>query len=280
MHNSKVNLNYTINSGQVFLWDRIGDTWHGIDGNNLLVIREPFQIISSHKEVLNFFRSDDNVIRILSQVGKDRLVGKAVKRFPGLRLMRQDPFQCYISFICSSNSSIRNIRSMLKRLCVKFGNKAEFENNQFFTFPQPDKLAKATNEELFSCGLGFRAKYVREAAKEVNLGKIDFEYLKRDDYKTSLETLKKIPGIGNKIADCVLLFSLEKLESFPIDRWTERILQKYYPKIYHNVKGKSLTEKKYAKLHEKIVDYFGPYAGYSQQFLFKLERDLNKKNWL
>ncbi len=277
---STINLNHTINSGQVFLWNKVGDKWLGINGDELLIIKEPFHIISSQKQASHFFRLDDNVVKILSEISKDSLVGKAVKQFTGLRLLRQDPFQCYISFICSSNSSIRNIKNMLTRLCVKFGNKVEFENQEFFTFPNAEKLAKATTKDLLSCGLGFRAKYVRDAVKAVNSGKIEFEDLRKSNYKISLETLKKVHGIGNKIADCILLFSLDKLESFPIDRWTQRILQKYYPKIFDISGGKSLTEKKYADLHEKIVDYFGVYAGYSQQFLFKLERDLNKKKWL
>ena len=86
-------------------------------------------------------------------------------------------------------------------------------------------------------------------------------------------------GIGNKVADCILLFSLEKLESFPIDRWILRVLEKNYADKFR-LNGKSLTEKKYDEMHEQIIDHFGPYAGYSQQFLFKMERDLNQKSWL
>ena len=279
-NNPTVDLNFTINSGQVFLWNKIEDRWFGINGDELLVITEPFQIGSSSKSVRFFFRQDDNLNNILSEISRDSLVGTTVKQFPGLRLIRQDPFQCYISFICSSNSSIQNIKNMLIRLCQKFGNKMEFENQQFSTFPSAEMLANATTKDLLSCGLGFRAKYVREAIKAVNLGKIEFESLRKTDYKSALETLKTVRGIGNKIADCILLFSLDKLESFPIDRWTQRILQKYYPNVFDGIHGKSLTEKKHNSLHEKIVEHFGPYAGYSQQFLFKMERDLNKKKWL
>ncbi len=279
-NNSILDLNFTINSGQVFLWNKIEDRWFGINGDELLVITEPFQISSASKSVHRFFRQDDNLKKILSDISRDRLVGTTVKQFSGLRLIRQDPFQCYISFICSSNSSIQNIKNMLMRLCQKFGNKVEFENRQFSTFPSAEMLINATTKDLLSCGLGFRAKYVREAVKAVNLGKIEFESLRKTDYKTALETLKTVRGIGNKIADCILLFSLDKLESFPIDRWTQRILQKYYPSVFDGIHGKSLTEKKHNSLHEKIVEHFGPYAGYSQQFLFKMERDLNKKKWL
>lgn len=280
MRNFAVDLNFTINSGQVFLWDKIGDTWYGIDGSNLLVVKEPFDVVSRKGEASHFFRSDDNMKKILSEICRDKIVARAVRQFPGLRLVRQDPFQCYISFICSSNSTIQNIRRMLKNLCSRFGDRLAYEGGKFFSFPSPGRLARATSRDLLSCGLGFRAKYVREAAKNVESGRIDFEYLREVDYQTALDSLKKVHGIGNKIADCILLFSLDKLESFPIDRWTQRILQKYYPEISDSVGGKTLTGKKYMRLHEKIADYFGPYAGYSQQFLFKLERDLNEKKWL
>ncbi|MFI5416406.1 MAG: DNA repair protein, partial [Nitrososphaerales archaeon] len=96
----------------------------------------------------------------------------------------------------------------------------------------------------------------------------------------AIDSLKNILGIGNKVADCIALFSLDKMEAFPIDRWTQRILLKYYKKFFDNVTEKPVTEKKYEKLHEEIVEYFGPYAGYAQQFLFKMERDLNEKKWL
>ena len=276
-----INLDLSINSGQVFLWYKIGDTWFGIDGEDLLVIREePFKIVSSPRKLSKFFREDDNLDRILSEISKDEVVKGAVNHFRGLRVLRQDPFQCYISFICSSNSSIQNIKRMLENLCKKFGNKVEFDKKQFFTFPKPEKLSNASNKDLLSCGLGFRAKYVKQAAKLIISRKINFELLRKENYQSASEILKTVPGIGNKVADCILLFSLDKLESFPLDRWTQRILQKYYFRIFGDMQVKSLTEKKYSMLHKKIVEYFGPYAGYSQQFLFKMERDLNKKSWL
>jgi N-glycosylase/DNA lyase len=278
---SRINIDSTINSGQVFLWDKIDGVWYGINGTEILRVEQnPFDITSSQKKVSDFFRQDDNMKKILNEISKDSLVRSAVKHFPGLRLLRQDPFQCYISFICSSNSSIQNIKQMLKRLCQKFGKKTDFDGHEFFTFPDVDKLAKANLKDLLSCSLGFRAKYVKKAAITVNSGAIEFNFLKKTDYNSAKQELKEIYGIGNKVADCILLFSLEKLEAFPIDRWTQRILQKYYSKKFSGLIEKSLTEKNYEGIHKKIIEHFGSYAGYSQQFLFKMERDLNKKNWL
>ena len=276
-----IDIENTINSGQVFLWNKIGEQWVGIDGQDVIILNQsPFSARSSSGKIDNFLRADDNLEKILSNISKDVIVKNAVKQSPGLRLVRQDPFQCYISFICSSNSSIQNIRSMLENLCKKFGAKQEFEGYTLHTFPKVNTLASATMKDLIDCKLGFRAKYVKAAAQAVNSGKIDFELLRKTDYRPALESLKKILGIGNKVADCIALFSLDKMEAFPIDRWTQRILLKYYKKFFDDVTEKPVTEKKYEKLHEEIVKYFGPYAGYSQQFLFKMERDLNKKNWL
>src|SRR3989449_9355214 len=255
---SKINLDFTINSGQVFLWDKKGDKWTGVNGEDILIAtQEPFGLTSSSTKINNFFREDDDLEKILTNISRDSLIRRTARRFKGLRLMRQDPFQCYISFICSSNSSIRNIKLMLQNLCKKFGNKIEFNTWDFFTFPEVTTLANALIKELLSCGLGFRAKYVRDAAKAVDSGKIDFHLLRKVDYKSALESLKTVYGIGNKVADCILLFSLDKLESFPIDRWTQKILLKYYSKIFCDITEKSLTEKNmktYTKNFWRILD--------------------------
>jgi N-glycosylase/DNA lyase len=278
---STINIETTINSGQVFLWNKIKDQWIGINGQDIIILNQsPFSARSSSNRINNFFREDDDLKKILSNISSDKIVARSVKQSPGLRLIRQDTFQCYISFICSSNSSIQNIKSMLENLCKKFGTRQEFEGYELDTFPKAEMLAKASMKELVDCRLGFRAKYVKEASQAVDSGKIDFELLKKTDYKTTIESLKKILGIGNKVADCIALFSLDKMEAFPIDRWTQRILLKYYKKFFDNITEKPVTEKKYEKLHEEIVEYFGPYAGYAQQFLFKMERDLFEKKWL
>ncbi len=281
MQELKINLDFTINSGQVFLWDKFDEGWYGINGLDVLRISQnPFTIMSFHKNAYDIFRQSDDFEKILENISKDNIVRSAVQSFPGLRLMRQDPFQCYISFICSSNSSIPNIKQMLQKICKKFGERIYFDGYEFFNFPQAEKLASASLRDLRMCGLGFRAKAVKKASLAIVSGKINFEHLKKSDYKTAKKKLKEVYGIGDKIADCILLFSLEKLEAFPLDRWTQRILQKYYSNKFYNQIVGSLTEKKYEDAHEKIVEYFGPFAGYSQQFLFKMERELNNGKWL
>ena len=134
----KIDLDFTINSGQVFLWDQIDGIWYGVNGSEVLKVnQDPIRIRSSQKKSFDLFRETDDIGKILKNICKDCFVRSAVMSFPGLRLMRQDPFQCYISFICSSNSSIPNIKQMLRRICQKFGMKINFDDYEFFVFPEP-----------------------------------------------------------------------------------------------------------------------------------------------
>jgi len=277
---TQIGVSDSLNSGQVFLWKKIDEKWYGVDGQDVLSVKEnPFKITSLLKKQNDFFRKKDDMKKIIQDISRDKIVDSAVKKTPSLRLLRQDPFQCYISFIVSSNSNIQNIKKMLERLCRKFGKQVEFENNKFWLFPEPKILAKAKKKDLSDCGLGYRAVFVKSASEQVSTGKIDFDFMKKADYQTAKSNLLKVFGVGNKVADCIMLFSLEKLDAFPLDIWTIRILKKYYSEKI-KIDGKSLTDKRYNEIHNTIVNYFGPYAGYSQQFLFKMERDLNKKKWL
>ena len=274
-----IDVDNSINSGQVFLWEKQGSDWYGIDGQDVLKINKNGVIKSIRNLKTDFFRKNDNIEEIIKSISKDKTVKKAVKEYEGLRLFRQDPFQCLISFIISSNSNIQKIKSSLEKITKKFGKKVKIQNKEFFLFPEPKKLAKATIDEIKSCGVGYRAPFIKEAAKMVILKKIDFEYLKKCDYHEAKKNICLVPGIGNKVADCIMLFSLNKLESFPLDTWMIKILEKYYSKEF-KIETKTITQKQYELLHEKIVNYFGPYCGYAQQYLFKMEREKNDKKWL
>jgi len=312
-NNCTINVENSINSGQVFLWRKNKDIWYGVNGQDILKISKAGTVKSYQNTKTDFFRRRDNIEKIIKSISKDRVTKKAVKQYLGLRILEQDPFQCLISFIVSSNSNIQKIKNSLEKISRKFGDRVEFENQEFFLFPKPEKLANASideirscgvgyravefeNQEFFlfpkpdklvnasigeirSCGVGYRARFIKEAAKWTVQKQIDFEYLKKCDYQEAKKEICQIPGIGNKVADCIMLFSLNKLESFPLDRWMIRILEKYYSDKFQ-LETKTITEKQYEILHEKIVNHFGPYAGYAQQFLFKMERENYQKKWL
>ena len=276
---SIINLENTINSGQVFLWTKQKEFWYGINGQDILKINNLGKITSYTNKKYDFFRNIDDMKEIIKSISKDKTTKSAVKKYLGLRLVRQDPFQCFISFIVSSNSNIQKIKSSLEKISIKFGKKIQFDNKEFSMFPEPKKIANATIQEIQNCGVGYRAKFIIDAAKMVESRQIDFDQIKKYNYQDAKETILTVPGIGNKVADCILLFSLDKLEAFPLDRWMIRILKKYYLEKFE-LETKSITEKQYNTLHEKIVKHFGPYAGYAQQFLFKMERENYQKKWL
>ena len=274
-----INLENTINSGQVFLWKKQKEFWYGINGQDVLKINNSGNVTSFGSKKYDFFRNSDDIEKIIKSISKDKTTKIAVKKYLGLRLLRQDPFQCFISFIVSSNSNIQKIKSSLEKISVKFGTKIRFDDQEFNIFPEPKKIANASIQEIQNCGVGYRAKFIIDAAKMVESRQIDFDYLRKSNYHNAKEMILTVPGIGNKVADCILLFSLDKIEAFPLDTWMIRILQKYYLEKFE-IETKSITEKQYSILHEKIVKHFGPYAGYAQQFLFKMERENYQKKWL
>ena len=274
-----IDIDNSINSGQVFLWEKQGSDWYGVNGQDILKINKNGVIKSIRNSKTEFFRKNDNMQEIIKSISKDKTVKKAVKEYEGLRIFEQDPFQCLISFIISSNSNIQKIKNSLEKITKKFGKKVKIQNKEFFLFPKPEKIANASINEIKACGVGYRAPFIKEAAKMVILKQINFEYLKKCDYYEAKKNICLVPGIGNKVADCIMLFSLNKLNAFPLDTWMIKILEKYYSKEF-KIKTKTITQKQYELLHEKIVNYFGPYCGYSQQFLFKMEREKNDKKWL
>ncbi len=274
-----IDVEASINSGQVFLWEKDGDMWYGVDGGQIVAVDQTSKKIRTQSGRLpDIFRKSDDMKKILREISHDSCVALAVRRFRGMRLMRQNPFQCMITFITSANSNIPRIRNTLFRLCAKYGSTAELDGKKFSLFPKPEALAGARIRGLESCGLGYRARYVRDAASMVASGRIDLDALAGAPYEDAFESLLGVAGVGSKVADCVLLFSLEKLEAFPLDRWMSRILAENYP---HEDFGRmiGMTPKRYAEAHARILGRFGPYAGYAQQFLFKMGRDEANGAW-
>ena len=279
MQKNLIDVDSSINSGQVFLWKKYDELWYGINGQNILKIDKFGEINSKVGNDDDFLRKTDNIKKILDSISKDKTIREAIKKYPGLRILRQDPFQCMISFIVSSNSNIQKIKLNLENISEKFGEKTCFEKKNFYLFPKPKKLANAAVKEIRECGVGYRAEFIKECAQMINSKEIDFDSLRKTSYEQAKNEIMKISGIGNKVADCILLFSLEKLEAFPLDRWMIRILEKYYSNEF-KLETKTITEKQYQIIHEKILNHFGGYAGYAQQFLFKMERENYQKRWL
>ena len=281
-----LNLEHTLNCGQLFRWKKINDWWYGVVNDHVIKIKQDnkklifhfFPEIENKKLIENYLRLDDDLPIILTKINKDENIKRAINSFYGLRLCRQDPWECLISYICATYKSIPAIKKMISNISRCYGNKLTFDGLDFYTFPKPNVLAKITTNNLLDCGLGFRSNRVLHTAELVEQGKLDLDELKKIEYSEAKENLLALPGVGHKVADCILLFSLEKLQAFPIDVWikraTIRLYSNYFDPLFINqiIEKNSITPKQYEKIASFGREYFGSYAGYAQEYLFHFLR--------
>jgi len=266
----------------VFRWDKKGDWWYGVVGDKALKIRQVNGELefanADEKFIENYFGLDDDLQKIRVNIGRDEHIRKALREFWGLRIIRQDPWECLISYICATYKNIPAIRHMLLSLSSKFGEKTALDGMEFFTFPTPKKLASAMAKDLLECGLGYRAKYVQDTSKRIFENDFELESLRQLPYDQAKKQICNFAGVGPKVADCVLLFSLRKTEAFPVDRWIERVILNHYveqlpPELAQKLKQRAgLTNSEYSQLNVFGREYFGEYAGYAQEYLYHYER--------
>ncbi|MFB0522997.1 MAG: DNA-3-methyladenine glycosylase [Candidatus Bathyarchaeia archaeon] len=283
---SPFDLEHTLGCGQVFRWKKSDGWWYGIVGKKVIKVRQigeklEFQIFPpdcSTDFIENYFRLDDDLLLIISKIDKDQHIRKAIQHSPGLRIIRQEPWECLISYVCGTYKNIPAIKNMIHNLAKKFGEKIRVDHHNFYTFPKPRDLAGASLEELKKCKLGYRTQYVLNTSRIIQKGEFDLEALRMMDFEKAKLELLQLPGVGQKVADCVLLFSLDKLEAFPVDVWIKRTILHSYSKHFK----KSFTEKtlnkpsvaphEYMEISSFGREYFGEFAGYAQEYLFHYKR--------
>ena len=275
-------LDFTLCCGQVFRWHKIDGWWYGIVERNVVKIRQYGGELEfggvDFDFVTHYFGLDDDLAQISNCINRDAFIRKALHEFRGLRLIRQDPWECLVSYICATFKNIPAIGSMLNKLSEKFGEQTSFDGMTFYTYPSAEALANASIAELEKCSLGFRAKYLKAAAQKILDEKIQLKSLRALPYLDARDVLVEFPGVGLKVADCVLLFSLGKTEAFPVDVWVRRIILNHYADLLPAglaakiSEQKSLSNGQYKKLNEWGRSYFGKYAGYAQEYLFHYER--------
>jgi N-glycosylase/DNA lyase len=261
----------TLDSGQVFRWRQNSDGWAGVLGNHSLRLVQTADGIRARATapvtdwnfLRQFLQSEVDLAAILKTFPDDEPMRAAVDSCRGLRLLRQDPWECLASFILSSTKQIVQIRQIVALLCERLAPQPPDSNHVFHSFPTPKKIAACTEAELRECKMGFRAPSLLAAARAIADGKLDLEKIRTLDYAAARAELMTLRGVGGKIADCVLLFAYGFDSAFPVDVWIERALQElYFPR--HRASEKRL--RKFAATH------FGPHAGYAQQYLFHYMR--------
>jgi N-glycosylase/DNA lyase len=284
------NLDHTLTCGQSFRWEKHDDWWYGVVRDEIVKIRQPRDKLQfeTFPEKMNttslseYFRLDDALPLILSRINKDAHIHRAIQNFRGLRIIRQEPWECLISYICATYKNIPAIQEMILNLSKCFGKKIPFDNHDFYKFPEPKDLATASLEELKRCKLGFRAENVSETSKIIHEKRFDLDALKEMSYERAKRKLLSLPGVGQKVADCVLLFSLDKLEAFPVDVWIKWATLEFYADHFErsfleSISSKrSITPNQYRKINSFGREHFGEYAGYAQEYLFALSRKQQK----
>ena len=223
--------------------------------------------------VRDYLRLDDDLEAICDRIRVDDRIAAAMLRYPGLRVLRQEPWECLVSFICSANNNVPRISVNVEDIAENFGRPLAFGEHRRSAFPSPARLAQVEERDLRALGLGFRAKYVAGAARIVAAGGLDLYALREVDYDTALKELLELPGVGDKVGNCILLMSLDKREAFPVDVWIDRALREWYPEHVIRADGKPLTR---AAMRPWAQSYFGEFAGYANQYLFQGRRLLAK----
>jgi N-glycosylase/DNA lyase len=277
-------LEETLNSGQVFHWEKADNGFAGTIGQyavyaeqegNLLKVRfggapKPTRETRMLPRIAaHYFALDHPLREICASFPKDPSMNAARDFCRGLRIMRQPKWECLATFICSSMKQVTHIRQISLALRRRFGQQHTIDDHVVYTFPAPQRIARASEKQLHECKLGYRAKNLRATAQLVASGECDLETWSELPDDELGQKLCALPGVGPKIANCVMLFAYERLRAFPIDVWIERVLREQY-----FARGKKITTR---QLREFSQTYFGEHGGYAQQYLFHHAR-MNGRN--
>jgi len=217
-------------------------------------------LLSSQDDVDNiwhdFFDMGRDYGEIIKSLSSDEVIRTASEFGSGIRILNQDTFECLISFIISQSNNIPRIKGIISRLCENFGDKLTSPDGRtFYTFPTLKRMSDISIDDLSVIRSGFRAKYIRDAVDKINAGDVDLDKIKKTDISQGREELKKIHGVGDKVANCVLLFGAGKADAFPIDTWIKKAIAVFY-------EGRDFDP-----------SVFGPYCGLAQQYLFYYARE-------
>jgi N-glycosylase/DNA lyase len=264
----------TLRSGQAFRWREKDGGWNGVVGGKWVrlraetgkIVAETAAPVGDWRWLRHYLQLEVNLAEIQSAFPRDdEALRRATQACAGLRLLRQEPWECLASFICSSSKQIVQIEQIIALLARRFGEPLAVPDEQepAWSFPGYERLAGVSEAALRECKLGFRAPYLRGTAQMLAAGEVDLAAVTALPLEAARTELRKLPGVGAKVADCALLFGHGFAEAFPVDVWVMKALRRhYFPR--RRVKPE--------RLRRFIRSHFGPQAGYAQQYLFHYMR--------
>ncbi len=269
----RLNLDLTLQSGQAFHWLREGAGWVGaVDQRPAYVEVRAGELwcnSGAAAAVADYFALDHPLEKIESSFPSDAAMQEALQFCRGMRILRQPRWEALATFITSSMKQVAHIAQISHTLRTRFGTRFTLGGRAVYAYPTPSALAGLAENDLRACALGYRAKNLLGSARLIAEGRVDLAAIAALPDEEARKQLERLPGVGEKVANCALLFGFERLRSFPVDVWIERVLrEKYFPK------RKNVTA---SVLRTFCAEAFGPYGGYAQQYLFHHARLTWKK---
>lgn len=271
--NGGFDLSGTLTSGQAFRWQPEAGAWTGVIARKWVrltavqkgILAETAEPVEGWDWLTHYLQTHVDLSKVLESFPDDEPMRQARAHGQGLRLLRQEPWECLASFILSSTKRIVQIQQAIGLLSLRYGDPLPHlaSKGPVHAFPSPVRIAQTTETELRECKVGFRAPYLLSAARAVEAGHLDLEGLRLQSTEKARERLTSLVGVGPKIADCVLLFAYGFQDAFPVDVWVQKALSQLY---FPGRKRSPDQLKRFAGSH------FGPHAGYAQQYLFHYMR--------
>ncbi|MFB6191313.1 MAG: DNA-3-methyladenine glycosylase [Candidatus Nanohaloarchaea archaeon] len=269
-------LELTMTCGQTFCWHRMDGELYGSGPGKFYTFRKGEPLIVEQEEDTVFARTElsraevekalglhHDLDSIFSTFPRDERIEKAREELYGLRIVRDEFFPCLISYLCSPQMRIPRIKQMHNDIAREYGETVDVDGRELLRFPTPGELSRATEEELRDLGVGYRAPYIVRSTEMFRNG-FDPGEVENMRYENAREELKKFHGVGDKVADCVALFSLGFTEAYPLDTWALKAVKKHYP---------GLHSERYGEASKNLREHFGEHAGYAQEYLFHAARN-------
>ena len=276
LHGQPFDLESTLFSGQVFRWRKRESWYEGVAFGQIVLVREVEGGIAFSAAVddiediasrlRDYLSLDFDLTEVYCALSRDEGLRESFARFRGMRLLRQDPWETTLSFLCAQNSNVPRITRNVEDMCRTFGSRLTFGERTRHAYPTPEALVEAGEQALRELGLGYRARYVVSAAEKIAMGEIDLMALRDASYKETLDTLLTFEGVGDKVANCIMLFCMDKPEAFPVDTHIRQVLRERYPRA-RRVKSSDMRQ-----VRAWAQENFAPFAGYANHYLFHTRR--------
>lgn len=272
---SDFNAKHIFECGQCFRWIKEDDdSYTGVAYNRVINVRSDYEnkkVIISNTDIEDFnniwfdyFDLDRDYGSIKKKLSLDPTLKKAIKYGEGIRILKQQPWEILISFIISANNRIPMISKSVNLLSELYGQAIFYNGKTYYSFPTAKQLCKAELKDIERCRAGFRCKYINKAVNMLNDGEINLKDIRNMEIDEARAELMKIPGVGIKVADCILLFSMQKYDAYPVDVWVKRVTEYFYLEC----------DTKLSDIHDFAQKKFGNLAGFAQEYLFYYAREL------